>query len=187
MDLIRPEARAWLHRWREMAGAGGAGLFGLWLVLLGGWFLIPVGVAVIALAAVWAVTAARRVRFAQGQGAPGLVEVDEGQVGYMGPTFGGFVALPDLQELRLLTLRGQRHWRLKQVDGQVLLIPVAAQGAERLFDAFAALPGMDTQALVAALAPAAPALATGTAVAAAPDSTVIGPVIWRRAARAVLT
>ena len=59
---------------------------------------------------------------------PGVVEVDEGQVGYLGPTFGGYVALPDLVELRLIAIRGQRLWRLKQADGQALLIPVAAAG-----------------------------------------------------------
>ena len=51
----------------------------------------------------------------------------------------------------MIRLRGNRLWRLKQADGQALLIPVAAAGADRLFDAFATLPGMDTQALVAAL------------------------------------
>jgi hypothetical protein len=61
------------------------------------------------------------------------------------------VALPDLVELRLITLRGRRLWRLKQSDGQTLLIPVDAAGADRLFDAFASLPGMDSAALVAAL------------------------------------
>jgi hypothetical protein len=39
---------------------------------------------------------------------------------------------------------------LKQSDGQALLIPVSAAGADRLFDAFASLPGMDSQALVTA-------------------------------------
>ena len=43
MSLIRPEARAALHRWREvMASAVLAGL-GLWLIGLGGWVLIPAG------------------------------------------------------------------------------------------------------------------------------------------------
>jgi len=106
--------------------------------------------------------------------APGVVEVDEGQIAYLGPAFGGFVALPDLVEIRLVTMRGRRLWRLRQTDGQVLLIPVDATGAERLFDAFASLPGMDMAALVAALSP-------GTA--AAPGGLIAGPdmrVLWRR-------
>jgi hypothetical protein len=69
---------------------------------------------------------------------------------------GGFVGLPDLSEVRLMTLRGRRAWKLRQADGQQLYIPVEADGAEALFDAFASLPGMDTAALVAALGTEAP-------------------------------
>jgi hypothetical protein len=150
MRLIREDLTVTMHHWREVIAAGGLALVGLWLIGLGGYLLVPLGVIVLGLAGLWAVQAWRRLRFAQGVSAPGVVEVDEAQVGYFGPGFGGFVALPDMVELRLLTLNGQRLWRLKQDDGQALLIPVSATGAERLFDAFASLPGMDMQALVAA-------------------------------------
>ena len=66
--------------------------------------------------------------------APGVVEVDEGQISYLGPAFGGSISVPELVELRLLTAGGRRMWRLKQADGQALLIPVEAVGADRLFD-----------------------------------------------------
>jgi hypothetical protein len=112
-----------------------------------------------------------------------VVEVDEGQVGYFGPGIGGFVGLPDLVELRLVSVQGGRFWRLKQADGQALLIPVDAAGAERLFDAFASLPGMDTQALVTALVPVPGERSSRGAVVAISDSVVI----WRRAVRAALT
>lgn len=183
--MIRPEVLAGLRRWREVGFAAAIGAFGLWLIALGGYFLAPVGAGFAALGAVIAVMALRRMRFAQPGTGPGLVEVDEGQIGYMGPGFGGFVALPDMQELRLMTLRGQRLWRLKQADGQVLLIPVQASGAERLFDAFATLPGMDMPALLAALDP--PVGPAGRAMALVHDGSVIGPVIWRRPAQVVLT
>lgn len=151
MPLIRDEARATLKRHREVIAAVAAGAAGVWLISLGGLLLIPVGGMVLGLAVLWAISALRRLRFAQEVAAPGMVEVDEGQVGYLGPGLGGYVALPDLVELRLIRLHGKRVWRLKQSDGQALLIPVEAAGAERLFDAFSALPGMDSQALVAAL------------------------------------
>ena len=150
MGLIREEVIAAAHRGRELIAAGVVALAGLWLMWLGGYLLFPVGVVILAICAVWAVQTWRRLRFSQDLAAPGMVEVDEGQVGYLGPTFGGFVALPDLTEVRILTMQGQRLWRLKQSDGQALLIPVSAAGADRLFDAFASLPGMDSQALVAA-------------------------------------
>ena len=149
--MIRVEVSDAAWRWREVIAAGGLGAFGLWLIWLGGFLLGPIGALMLVLAAFWGVTAWRRVRFAQEVAAPGMVEVDEGQVGYLGPSFGGYVALPDLVEVRLVTMYGRRLWRLKQADGQALLIPVDAAGAERLFDAFGSLPGMDMAALLAAL------------------------------------
>ncbi len=174
--MIRAEVTLLLTRWREVIAAAGVGLVGLWVIWLGGYLLVPVGAAVVALALASGALAWRRLRFAQGVAAPGWVEVDEGQVGYLGPAFGGYVALPDLIEIRLMSMRGRRLWRLKQADGQVLLIPVDAAGAERLFDAFASLPGLGSAALLAALAP----LAVGAgATLPAPDATT--RVVWRRA------
>ncbi len=182
--MIRPELRAALYRLREVLFALVLGGLGLWLAALGGLLLIPTGLAVLGIAAVLGVTAWRRLRFSQAIDAPGLVEVDEGQIGYMGPSIGGYVSLPELVEIRLLTLRGRRVWRLKQADGQAVLVPVDANGAERLFDAFSTLPGMDQSALVAALEPTAPALAGRAATPA-----LAGPemkVIWRRTGRGVV-
>ena len=181
MNFIRPEARAALWRWREVFAAGVLAAFGLWFMLLGGFLLLPLGAVIVLLAFGLGLLALRRLRFAQSGDAPGVVELDEGQISYFGPTFGGALALRELTELRLITQFGRRMWRLRQQDGQALLIPVEAAGAERLFDAFAALPGMDTGALVAALSPTR--ASTGRAVASPSDSRVI----WRHPARAVLT
>jgi hypothetical protein len=82
--------------------------------------------------------------------------VTEAQIAYMGPRIGGFIGLPDLIEIRLLSWRGRRVWKLRSATGEVLHIPVEAFGAEALFDAFAGLPGMDSAALVAALGTVAP-------------------------------
>ena len=181
MSVIRPEVTAALWRGREAIAALGVVAGGAWMAWLGGYLLVPLGLCVAAVGAAWGVQAWRRLRFAQSVDAPGVVEVDEAQVGYFGPGDGGFVGLPDLVELRLISLKGRRMWRLKQADGQALLVPVDAAGAERLFDAFASLPGMDTQALVAALDPVH--AAGGAAMVNVSDSRVI----WRRPARAVLT
>ena len=124
MSMIRDEVLAAAHRGRELIAAGIVALAGLWLMWLGGYLLFPVGAVILAICAVWAVQTWRRLRFSQDLAAPGMVEVDEGQVGYLGPTFGGFVALPDLTELRILTMQGQRLWRLKQSDGQLALLVV---------------------------------------------------------------
>ena len=175
MSHVRSEVTAALVRTREVILALGVVAFGVWLTWLGGYVLVPAGLFVVGIGAAWGMQALRRLRFAQGVDAPGMVEVDEGQIGYLGPEAGGFVGLPDLVELRFLTISGRRMWRLKQADGQALLVPVDAAGAERLFDAFASLPGMDTQVLVSALDQR---IETGVS-----DSLVI----WRRGARVALT
>ena len=177
--MIRTEVVLLLTRWREVIAAGALGLGGLWIAWLGGYLLLPVGGAVVGLALTWGALGLRRMRFAQGVAAPGWVEVDEGQVGYLGPAFGGYVALPELIEIRLLSMRGRRLWRLKQADGQVLLVPVDAAGAERLFDAFASLPGLGSAALLAALS----APGTGQTLPAADAST---RVVWRRAGQGIV-
>lgn len=175
MPLIRPEALAALSRWREVAFSGGIALLGLWLMALGGVILLPFGAAVLGLGAVLALTAFRRLHFAQTIAAPGVVEVVEGEVRYFGPSVGGMVSLAELVEIRLIRLRGRRMWRLKQADGQALLIPVDAAGAEALFDGFATLPGLDMAAAVAALGPQ---VASGTALVPADTPDMV--VIWHR-------
>lgn len=180
MSWIRPEFTDAIWRGREGIAALGVVGSGLWLVWLGGYLLVPVGLCAAGIGAGWVLQAWRRLRFTQIVDAPGMVEVDEGQVGYLGPDMGGFVSLPDLVEVRFLTLGGRRMWRLKQADGQALLLPVDAAGAERLFDAFASLPGMDTEALVSALGPE-----QGASVRV--GNVTVSRVIWRRAARVALT
>lgn len=150
--MIRPEVWAMVLRGQEVILATLLALFGLWLMILGGYILLPIGGAILAVAVSMAVLALRRLRFSKHSGAIGVVEVDEAQIGYFGPTDGGFISLQDMVELRLLRVGGVDMWRLKQSDGQTLLIPVAATGAERLFDAFAALPEMNTADLAAPLA-----------------------------------
>lgn len=181
MSFVREDLAAALTRWREVIVAGGVAALGLWLVWLGGYLLVPLGLALVALATGFGASALRRLRFATDGEAPGLVEVIEGQVSYFGPVTGGAVGLPDLVELRLLTLRGRRVWKLRQADGQTLLVPVEAQGAESLFDAFAALPGMDTGDLVAALQEH-PAGGGANVVALASGNRLV----WSRAGRGVM-
>ena len=173
MTLIRPEVTTLFKRYSGAIAAGVIVLFGLWLMALGGYILFPLGLAVAAIGGTLTVSALRKARFAQEVAAPGIVELDEAQVGYLAPELGGYLSLDELVELRILSLRGRRVWRLKQADGQALLIPVDAAGSDRLFDAFANLPGMDSGALVAALQPSA--LPQGGLTLAAETR-----VIWRK-------
>lgn len=170
--MIRPEARDTLWRWREVAGAAAILFVGAWFFSLGGYILQGLGVVFTLAGAGWLVIAWRRLRFARAIAAPGLVEVDEGQIGYFGAGqgLGGYVALRDLTEIRLLHLHGAQYWRLKQTDGQAVLIPVAAAGAATLYDAFATLPGIDMGRITAAL-----------------DSRAAAQSLWKRASGLPLT
>ena len=170
---IRPEITETALRYREALGAGVVVLAGLWLMALGGYVLVPLGAIVAAIGAILTLTAFRRARFAQTVAAPGVVELDERQVSYLAPELGGFISLDELVEIRLLSMRGRRMWRLKQSDGQALLIPVDAEGAQKLFDVFTSLPRMDTAELVLALHPPAPQKANLTLAAET-------RVIWRK-------
>lgn len=172
--MIRPETAATLHRWREVIGASALGAAGLYIASLGGLVLVPLGLALTALAAALGLQALRRLRFARDPSGPGMVEVDEAQITYLSALGGGAVSLRELSEIRLVTRRGHRYWHLRQTDGTSLPVPVDAAGADALFDAFSTLPGLDTGALVAALAPAT------TATASQPALDGLSRIIWQR-------
>ncbi len=183
MSFVRDDVLRLASRWREALIGAAIAAVGGWMVWLGGYFFVPLGGLLLAIGAGWVVLALRRMRFGQPGDAPGVVEVDEGQISYFGPVLGGSVGLPELVDIRVLTLHGRRVWRLKQADGQTILIPVEAEGADRLFDAFSALPGMDTAALVAALRPDQPVRSEiGTALALDGNSRLV----WQRTARGVV-
>ena len=156
MSLLRPEVSTWLRRWAESLAALGLAGLGVWALWRG--FarfnqvqeLIGLVMLVIGLAAFWA--SFQRARFARGHLGPGLVEIDERQISYMTPLGGAAVDLEALTRIEMRTYDAAgRVWVLKQSRGASLQIPVNAAGADRLFDAFSALPGMESTRLVAAV------------------------------------
>lgn len=165
MSLIRPEAAALLHRHRETLTTAATALFGLWVLTRGGWFWGAVGLALVLVGLGLLVAALQRLRFAAPADGPGTIEIDEGQIAWFGPGIGGFVSLAELAEIGLIRVQGIRVWRLRQADGQVLLVPVAAEGAARLFDALTTLPGVEGNILLTAL-----------------ERDIDSPFLWRRSA-----
>ncbi|MDP5308840.1 hypothetical protein [Paracoccus spongiarum] len=173
--MIRPEPRSLLRRWSEPLLAVATAAAGLWLALRGGWFLALLGGLAMLVGAALLLGAWQRLPFRRAIGAAGVVEVVEGAIRFYAPTgLGGEIALRDLSEIRLLRLRGHGHWRLRSADGQALLVPVDAAGAEALADAFTALPGIDMGAVSGALA----------RVAGQADAV---RTVWRRPDRVGLT
>ncbi len=152
MSFVRPEAARWLSRWNEVLTGLAVAAFGLWLMSLGGVLMLALGGIVLAVSLGMTLLSWRRMRFRMEIDAPGVVSIDEGRISYAGPLMGGGVDLSELVEIEVLDVAGDRRcWRLRQVDRQTLLVPLAAAGADGLYDLFATLPGMDTRALMTAL------------------------------------
>ena len=155
--FIRPEIRRLAIRWAEPSAASLVVLTGL-IVLLRGIArynlvaeLVGLAILLLGLAAFWA--GLRRAQFRlHGADGPGLVEVTEQQISYLTAEGGASVELQMMSRLEIRHSIGLgRVWVLHQSGAPTLYIPVSAKGTGALFDAFAALPGIDTQRLIAAL------------------------------------
>ena len=144
-DFIRPQARAALWNWREVIVAIGIFAFGLWWLAA---FYPPVrwvGWAFVVLGALLALAGLQRARFRQSGQGPGVVNIRERRLAYMGPLTGGVIDVDDLTRLELEPKAlPAPHWILSGIGGQSLAIPINADGAEALFDVFATLPGIRT-------------------------------------------
>ena len=142
-DFLRPEARAALWRWREVLFAAALAALGLWWALGSFGVVKWLGVVLVLLALGVGFAGWQRTRFRQGGQGPGVVVLDERRLVYMGPLTGGAMDVADMTRLELEPAAlPAPHWVLTGVGGQGLAIPVNAEGAEALFDVFAALPGI---------------------------------------------
>jgi hypothetical protein len=72
-------------------------------------------------------------------------------IGYFGPLNGGLVDLDAMTSLSLDPTDHPRHWIITHEGGPALHIPVNAEGADVLFDAFASLPGLSPGRVAATL------------------------------------
>ena len=151
MSLIRPAARQVLWRLREV-------LVGIGLIALGLYWIVGtygilqlVGYVAGAVGVGLVVLGLQRARFRVGSGGPGVVQVDEGQITYFGPLSGGAIALADLERVTLDHANTPAHWILEQPGQPPVYIPLNAEGAETLFDAFSTLPGLRTERMLGEL------------------------------------
>lgn len=148
--MIRPEVQALFVKYREAIIGVLVTLLGLyWTTSVG--LLQWVGVAVALGGAVLVFTGIQRARFRSEGGGPGIVTLDEGEVSYFGPFDGGAVSMREMTMLSLDPTAIPPVWILSQGGQKDLYIPVNAEGSDRLFDAFATLPGIRTDHLLSAL------------------------------------
>ncbi|EPX79746.1 hypothetical protein [Salipiger mucosus] len=148
--MIRPAARAAIMRWHEALAGGAVLVLGLyWGFFTGGGLLHWIGYAVALIGAVLVVAGIQRGRFRRGGGGAGIVQVTEGRIAYFGPLDGGTADVAELQALVLDPTARPPHWLLHREDAPPLAIPLDAEGADALFDAFATLPGLRTERMLA--------------------------------------
>ncbi|MEO0918337.1 MAG: hypothetical protein AAFY31_15355 [Pseudomonadota bacterium] len=155
MSFIRPEALAFLKRWREAMIAA--------VILLGSlqaasatsgvmnafsWVTALIGAALF-------IEGVRRARLPRDTGGIGVVEVDERQITYLGPHGGGSISINEIARVLVRTtakgpMQSDFHWEFSDLDGQSLSIPGDAENASALFDALTVLPGADYEAVIRA-------------------------------------
>ncbi len=155
MSFIRPEAAAFLKKWREAIIAG--------VILLGSlqaasattgamnafaWVTALIGAALF-------VEGVRRARLPGKAGGVGVVDVDERQITYFGPHGGGAISINELSRIKVRTTgEGPKtsdfFWEFTDRAGQRLTIPGDAENASALFDALTALPGADYEKVIQA-------------------------------------
>lgn len=145
MSFFRPEAQQILHRWRDVI-IGGAivGVGTYWSFSAGPvlkWFAVLMIVGGGAL--LW--EGFRRARLPAGGGGPGVVEVTERQITYLSSSGGYILSIDDLQRVVIQSSGTGFIWQLHS-DGQgIVQIPGNAEGADKLYDAFSALPGANIE------------------------------------------
>ncbi len=160
MSFVRPELAAWLRIWRESILWGGLAISGLWLIWRGYAGLEPLsftfGLLCLGAGLGLLRDATRRAKLRQTSPAEGVVLIDEARIGYFGPRDGGFIDLPAIVAVEIVTRPhlppdSTHAWVLTADDGARLVIPLGAEGADRLLDALSPLPGIDFDAGVAAV------------------------------------
>lgn len=169
-NLIRPDAAQTLRRWSEVLMSIAVLGLGIYWAFASFGVVRWIGYAVAALGVALLWSAWQRARFtARGVG-PGVVQVVEAEIRYFGPRGGGFAAISAILALRLSA--DGAFWLLETEDGEILVVPRAAKGAEALFDAFSLLPGLEMERLLQIVAQGP-----------APKARMI----WQRSARTLLT
>jgi hypothetical protein len=166
MSFLRPELALRLRLWREPIAWGAllaAGISVAWrgyaqLDLI----LFAAGLLVTAAALALMRAAVRRVQLRFDIMGEGVVIIDEARIAYFGPRGGGFVDLPAVMSVEIVTRphvppASGHVWIITAEDGTRLTIPLGAEGADGLLDALSPLPGIDFDAGVAAVAARGPA------------------------------
>lgn len=132
-----------MARWREaLIGTGLMALGLYWTFGTTRGLLTWVGLVALFLGAALSFAGVQKGRSRQGGGGPGVVQIIERRIGFFGPLNGGIVDLDAVTALTFDPTEHPPHWIITHENGPALHIPINAEGADSLFDAFASLPGL---------------------------------------------
>jgi len=152
MNFIRQELRYAIWRYRDALIGIAVLLLGVYWVVNGFGFISILGMSVAVVGALLALAGIQRGRFRSGLGGAGVVQVDEGEVTYFGPFYGGSVVIENIVKVELdPTNRLAPVWVLYDRVAGRIRVPTNAEGAEALFDVFANLDGIETERMLAEL------------------------------------
>jgi len=152
MEFVRPEVKKAVYRWREALIGFAVSMLGLYWAVSAVGILAIVGTSLALAGALLVFAGIQRARFRVASGGAGVVHVDEGQVTYYGPVEGGSVSVAELMRVELDPVkRKSSEWVLHDPNTAPLRIPTNAEGAEALFDVFAGLEGIQTEAMLSKL------------------------------------
>ncbi len=174
MSFVRPEIARAALRWGETAIYAAVSLVVLWWLSGAAsdvfWRIVLMVAA--GFVGFWLTRAAYlTARASADRDGPGMVLIDERRITYLGPELGGLVSINALEAIEIWApdppyADSAPRWILRHQDAdEGLMIPINAEGASGLIDAFAALPGFEPDKAIAALGGAGGSVAT----------------VWRRA------
>ena len=107
MSFVRPELAARFRTWREPIAWGALVAVGLWLAWYGyrrlDLLLFVLGLVLVATGLGLLRGALRRLRLHADQPGEGVVVIDEARIAYLGPRGGGFVDLPAIARVEIVT------------------------------------------------------------------------------------
>ncbi|MCG6885289.1 MAG: hypothetical protein LJE62_16190 [Silicimonas sp.] len=155
MSFVRPEAAAFLKKWREAMIGAVVLMFNLNMAAGSSGVLNAFAWVGVLLGAALFIEGVRRARLPDKSGGLGVVEVDERQVTYLGPHGGGALSIDELARVKVRTAEKGKagsdfFWEFTDRSGQRLTIPGDAENASALFDALTVLPGADYEAVIKA-------------------------------------
>jgi hypothetical protein len=155
MSFIRPEVKSFFYKWREAIISGAVLLGSLQAASSTSGFLQAMSWVTALIGAALFIEGVRRARLPERAGGVGVVEVDERQITYLGPTGGGVLSINELSRIKVKTTglgpaTADFYWEFTDKAGQRLTIPGNAENAGSLFDALTALSGADYESVIRA-------------------------------------